>query len=48
MAYEPQRFVGPLILSQLATTPLKTFTNKAIIKNIIVSKIIQKIDIIYQ
>jgi len=39
MAYEPQRFVGPLILTQLATTPLKTFTNKAIIKNIIVSNI---------
>jgi hypothetical protein len=39
MAYEPQRFVGPLILSQLATTPLKTFSNKAILKNIIVSNI---------
>lgn len=39
MAYEPQRFVGPLILTQLATTALKTFSNKAIIKNIIVSNI---------
>ena len=39
MAYEPQRFVGPLILTQLATTPLKTFANKAIIKNVIVSNI---------
>jgi hypothetical protein len=39
MAYEPQRFVGPLILTQLATTPLETFANKAIIKNIIVSNI---------
>ena len=39
MAYVPERFVGPLILTQLSTTPLKTFANKAIIKNIIVSNI---------
>lgn len=39
MAYVPERFVGPLILTPLATTALKTFTNKAIIKNITVSNI---------
>ena len=39
MAYVPERFVGPLILTPLATTPLKVFTNKAIIKNIAVSNV---------
>lgn len=39
MAYTPSRFVGPQILTPLATVPLKTFANKAIIKNITVSNI---------
>lgn len=39
MAYVPERFVGPLILTPLAVTPLKVFTNKSIIKNITISNI---------
>lgn len=39
MAYIPERFVGPLMLTPLAVVPLKTFANKAIIKNITVSNV---------
>jgi len=34
MAYNPSRFIGPVLLTT-ANTSLKTFTNKAIIKSIL-------------
>jgi hypothetical protein len=43
MAYNPERFVGPELLTQLATVPLVVFENKAIIKNITVSNILNGI-----